>query len=361
MGNLTTATEEEAKDAIADLERALKAERLARKAEAKEAAADIERLRNLLDVTTEVTARRGRTIEWKAGRRKAGRSKAVVTAILSDLHLDEVVRADEMGGANAYDRRIAGLRLNRWVDKATTLPRDYMGGERIDIDGAALFLAGDLLSGDIHEELRKTNAGTLAEGIAYWVDPLSAAVGALADEYGKVTVDVVAGNHGRNPLNRRSPAKGRARDNFDTLIGWLIARDFADDPRVDIHVELSTDAYRTIYGTRYLVNHGDAAKGGSGIVGALSPLMLFSHRKGKSSSATGRGYDLMVVGHWHQLMLLPGQGLIVNGSLKGYDEYARVSSFAYEQAQQGLWLTTPEHGVTLTMPIMVEDRKAEGW
>lgn len=345
--------------AIADLERELEAERKARKAERRELEREADRLRALLDVAAGVEAARGRRIEWKPGRRKAGRGRAVVTAVLSDLHLDEVVRADELGGVNAYDRRIAELRLGRWVEKVCTLPRDYMAG--VDYDGCALFLAGDILSGDIHEELRRTNAGTLAEGIAYWIDPLSAAVRALADTYGRVTVDVVAGNHGRNPLNRRSPAKGRARDNFDTLIGWLIARDFADDDRVEIHVELSTDAYRPIYSTRYLVAHGDAARGGTGIAGALSPLMLHSHRKGKASSATGRPYDLMVVGHWHQLMMLPGQGLIVNGSLKGYDEFARVNSFAFEPPQQGLWLTTPEHGVTLTMPVLVSDRKAEKW
>lgn len=355
MGKLTEADA----DARADTERQLEAERKMHKAERRELEAEADRLRALLDLTANVTAARGRRIEWKGGRRRNGRGRAVVTAVLSDLHLDETVRADEMHGVNAYDRRIAEQRLGRWVEKATTLPRDYMAG--VEYDGAALFLAGDLLSGDIHEELRKTNAGTIAEGIAQWIDPLSAAVGALADAYGKVTVDVVAGNHGRNPLNRRSPAKGRARDNFDALLGWLIARDYADDPRVDVNVELSTDAYRTIYSTRYLVNHGDSAKGGSGIAGALSPLMLFSHRKGKATAATGQPYDLMVVGHWHQLMMLPGQGLIVNGSLKGYDEYARVSGFSFEPPQQGLWLTTPEHGVTLTMPVLVADRKAEKW
>jgi hypothetical protein len=337
----------------------LDAERKAWTTERRALEAELPRLAGLLDVTRLVGENRGREIVWRPGRKKTGRHSAVVTAILSDLHLDEVVRAEEMHHANAYDRRIAHQRLSRWVDKVCSLPRDHLTGH--DFDGAALFLAGDLISGDIHEELRKTNADTIAGTIAYWVDPLSEAVGALADTYGKVTVDVVAGNHGRNPLNRRSPAKGRARDNFDTLIGWLIARDFADDDRVEVHVEESTDAFRQIYDTRYLVNHGDSAKGGSGIAGALSPLMLFSHRKGKSTAATGQPYDLMVVGHWHQLMLLPGQGLIVNGSLKGWDEYARVSAFNYEQAQQGMWLTTPEHGVTVTMPILCQDRAAEKW
>lgn len=346
-------------DAISVPESMLKAERKAWSDERKELLAEQDRLESLLHLTTRVTQGRGREIKWKTGSKKAGRGKAVATFILSDLHLDEVVRPEEMHYVNAYDRRIAQLRINRWVDKACSLPREYISG--IDYDGAALFLGGDLFSGDIHEELRKSNADTIAGSIAYWIDPISKAVGALADTYGKVTVDVVAGNHGRNPLNKRSPAKGRARDNFDTLIGWLLQRDFADDPRVSIHVEESADAYRQIYDTRYLLTHGDSAKGGSGIAGALSPLMLLNARKSKVQSATGQPFDIMVVGHWHQYMHLAGQGLIVNNSSKGYDEYARISGFSYSEASQAMWLTTPEHGVTIAMPILLQDRKAEGW
>jgi hypothetical protein len=51
----------------------------------------------------------------------------------------------------------------------------------------------------------------------------------------------------------------------------------------------------------------------------------------------------------------------VNGSLKGYDEYASVNNFPPERAQQAAWLTTPEHGVTLQFPIFCDDSTAEGW
>lgn len=344
-------------DAVAGAKQ-LEAERRTWRLERRELEGELEQLHALLDVTRKAGEKRGRQIDWTARRTRTATKRAVATFILSDLHLDEVVRAEEMHGVNAYDRRIAELRMRRWTEKACSLPGEYLSG--VDYDGAALFIGGDLISGDIHAELRRTNADTVAGTIAHWIDPLSAAVGALADTYGKVTVDVVAGNHGRNPMERRDPAKFRARDNFDTLIGWLIARDFRDDQRVTFNVSESIDTTRAIYSTRYLLYHGQA-KGGSGIAGALSPLMLLSHRKGKAKAAVGQGYDLMVIGHWHQYMSLPGQGLIVNGSLKGYDEYASASSFAFEPPQQAMWLTTPEHGVTVQMPIKVSDRKTEKW
>ena len=63
----------------------------------------------------------------------------------------------------------------------------------------------------------------------------------------------------------------------------------------------------------------------------------------------------------HQLIMAPEQGLIVNGSLKGYDEYASVSNFRPERPQQALWLVTPENGISVSAPVLVADRKKEKW
>jgi hypothetical protein len=51
----------------------------------------------------------------------------------------------------------------------------------------------------------------------------------------------------------------------------------------------------------------------------------------------------------------------VNGSLKGYDEYAYVSNFGFETPRQAFWVTTPEHGPSFHTAIEVMNRKAEGW
>ena len=69
--------------------------------------------------------------------------------------------------------------------------------------------------------------------------------------------------------------------------------------------------------------------------------------------------DLMVMGHFHQVIDLPG--LIVGGSMKGYDEFAFGLNLRPEQAAQMAWITTPERGKTFPLPIYLQDRKAEGW
>jgi hypothetical protein len=68
------------------------------------------------------------------------------------------------------------------------------------------------------------------------------------------------------------------------------------------------------------------------------------------------------MGHWHQLIQLTR--LIVNGSLKGYDEYAYSANFPFEVPQQALWLTHPRYGITYRMPVRLDEpRSAEkaGW
>lgn len=89
--------------------------------------------------------------------------------------------------------------------------------------------------------------------------------------------------------------------------------------------------------------------------------MLRVHRIRKQAQAEGRPFDTLLVGHWHQFMSLSAQGLVVNGTLKGYDEYARGKGFAPEPPTQGLLVVTPERGITGQMPIFVMDREAEGW
>ena len=126
------------------------------------------------------------------------------------------------------------------------------------------------------------------------------------------------------------------------------------------------DADLDVYSTRFKVTHGDQFRGGGGIAGIMSPLSLGQHRKTRREIGLARlrgeelrGFDWLVMGHWHQYLV--GRGMIINGSTKGYDEYAYTSNFEPEPPQQAFWITTPEHGVTFSAPILVADREVEGW
>jgi len=54
----------------------------------------------------------------------------------------------------------------------------------------------------------------------------------------------------------------------------------------------------------------------------------------------------------------------VNGSLKGYDEYANQGNFGFEPPRQPLWITNAKHGITFRMPVNVEEsphKSDAGW
>jgi len=296
--------------------------------------------------------------KWAGGRAKTGRRRGVLTLQLSDTHFDEVVRPDEVYGFNAYDRAIALLRLKALAKRTVLMGRDYFAG--VDYDGVHVLATGDVFSGDIHEELARTNQSALYASCVYWVSHMVAFLTTLADEYGKVHVSCVVGNHGRN--SHKPVYKSRVTNNIEWLFWHWVADHLAakGDARITFTISDALQLLVNVYDTRYSIEHGDEFKGGDGQVGALGPLKRGQLRAATQRIAMNQPLDWMVVGHFHQYMP-PSQGLIMGGSLKGYDEYAAGKHLRPEVPQQGLWVTTPERGPTVFAPIQPMDRSTEGW
>lgn len=315
-------------------------------------AAQVAELEGRLDTLTDLAATPLDPPKWVKPKRPA-KHDAIVTAILSDCHWDEVVKPSEIGGANAYDREIATQRLNRWATGLVEQFTHYIKG--VNVKGAVVMVGGDLLTGNLHD-LAETNEDHLPGSLVYWSEQFAAALTLLADAFGHVHCPVVVGNHGR--LTKKPRTKGRSRDNLDWLLPQMAAAHLKGDSRITWQIDDDPDAWVEVYGTTYLLTHGDQAKGGGGIGGIWPPIMRLAARK---RQRYGRDF-VICMGHWHQLIMAPGQGLIVNGSPKGYDEFAgMVLNAPPERPQQAAWLTTPEHGPTMQVPIFVGDRKAEGW
>ena len=286
---------------------------------------------------------------------KPKQGRATLVVMLSDTHFDEVVNPDEMEGLNAYDRRIATMRLERWAHNVVKVARHYLAG--LQYDGIVVLLGGDIFSGDIHEELAQTNEDTMLGSLLYWSEQVAAALDLLHREFGAMHVASVMGNHGR--MTRKPRAKLRAKTNFDWLLSKMLERHFRGNDKVTFSVPESADVLVTIYDHGQLLTHGDQVTGGGGIGGIYPPVMRLRARKQQRHHQVGSSFDTLWMGHWHQYLSTPS--LVVNGSLKGYDEYAMVSNFAFEQPQQAFAIVTPEKGLTMHAPIFCMDRKKEKW
>jgi len=282
-------------------------------------------------------------------------SAAMLVAMLSDTHFDEVVNPDEMEGLNAYDRTIAKMRLERWGKNVVKMARHYLAG--VKYDGIVLVLGGDIFSGDIHEELKDTNEATMLESCLYWSEQIAGAIGLLADEFRKVQVVSVVGNHGRT--TRKPRMKQRVVTNFDWLLAKMVERYFASDNRVSFLIPTSADAFLKIYEHGHLITHGDQVHGGGGIGGIYPPIMRMRAKKEHKYLQTGQNFRTLWMGHWHTYLSTPH--LIINGSLKGWDEFAAIMGFGFEPPQQALAIVTPERNITVQAPIFCQDRKREGW
>src|ERR1035437_6993439 len=107
---------------------------------------------------------------WRLKPQASAAHAGIVMAQLTDLHFDEVIEPGEVMWMNAYNREIALLRLQAWTEKVITLPRKYWRG--VTLEGLFLPVTGDILSGDIHDELKNSNEDQLLASCLFWVEQL---------------------------------------------------------------------------------------------------------------------------------------------------------------------------------------------
>lgn len=296
------------------------------------------------------TSELGQGSDWLKGAKHIdSHTTGIPVLFLSDIHFDEVVKKEQVNFSNEYNHEIAVKRLHHTFQTAINLTKKHIS--KPNYEGFVLALGGDLLSGNIHEELKETNEQSINRSILDLTDILITGIGGLADEFGKVFVPCVVGNHGRH--DRKPRAKNKVYDNFEWLIYQYLVKYFKKDSRVTFLIPDGSDAYFSIYGRNYCLTHGDQFWGGTGIAGIFSPLMLGMARKQRRQSSTGQPFDVMMVGHFHQY--IHTDMLIVNGSVKGYDEYAYQMNFPYEPPQQALFIEHPDKRTSFRMPVLCDD------
>ena len=293
--------------------------------------------------------------DWLVETSKTKKGPGVPTVFASDWHWGEVVDPQQVQGVNKYGLEIARERARAFVTHSIDILKSHMVCP--DYPGIVFALGGDMVSGTIHDELTITNERPIMPCVVDIVGVLTWAIETFRDQFGHVFLPCVTGNHGRSTL--KIPAKGRAHTSFDWLIYAMLQKRFEGDKRVRFQIPAGTDALYQVYGHRYLLTHGDKlGRGGDGIIGALGPILRGDTRRRARNAQIDRGYDTLIIGHWHQLIQL--QRVIVNGSLIGYNEYAMQEAFPYEPPRQALWLTHPVHGITFSAPILVQPKPAKG-
>lgn len=276
---------------------------------------------------------------------KSAKAPGVPKIFLSDFHWGENVRREQVGGVNAFNLAIAQRRLRAVIE--TTIALSKILSPEMDYPGIVAPLAGDMVSGNIHDELAATNELNTMPTLLDLYKHLVPAIQLLADTFGNVFIPCVSGNHDRD--TKKTWAKDRNHTSFGWLLYQFLAAHFAADKRITFYIPDSSDALYRIYDLRYLTTHGDQFRGGDGIIGPLGPITRGAQKKLARNQAVGQDFDVMEFGHFHTRML--SARLRGNSSLKGYDEYAAASNFGFERPSQNFTMTHPDHGITFDAPV----------
>lgn len=289
---------------------------------------------------------------WTVDVKSASGSPGVPILFASDFQWGEVIRAEELDGINAFNLAIAQRRYKLLIERTIDLCKSHM--VRPNYPGIIYLRGGDMISGEIHQELRETNEAQSIAAVLDLTAHETAGIKALAEAFGKVWVVSVPGNHGRTTI--KPFAKQYVETNYDYLSACMLEREFKGDDRIQFHTPLSGDAIFTVFGFRFLMTHGDriGSSGGQGFIGPAATIARGMKKLADYYAGLGQPIDHQLVGHFHTRLEL--EYGFSNGSLPGYGEYPKMHRMKVQPPEQWLLFVHPKHGITCRWPVQLEPR-----
>lgn len=299
--------------------------------------------------------------DWKPAKVKipaGGKTPQELVLLYSDLHGAEVVTSEGTRGINEYNWDVMTDRMAT-IQRATLSHAKHVG---FPVSKLHIHMLGDMLSGDIHEELAITNDRPLAEALVDLAYEHVPWLLSFAEEFPHIHVAGVPGNH---PRRSKKPSFKEASNNADWLFYQMIAAllkghpQFTFDfPRGSFNVQMICDRWRS------LLMHGDGIRSTmpgvpwGGVIRRVTTLEA-------QFNAARQPLDYVEMGHFHTTNSLDGihARTFVNGSVKGADEYSLANFGSGRDAEQTLLSFHPERGYTGSYAINLQATQpgSEGW
>jgi len=124
----------------------------------------------------------------------SGDTPQAVVAPLTDTHIGEFIDLKQMAGLNSYDFDIFNNRLYGWATQLVTLVE--LRRNAVPIPELVIPMLGDMVSGDIHEELSQTNLTNCMMQMIRGANLIAQALMFIAPHFESIRVPCVVGNHG---------------------------------------------------------------------------------------------------------------------------------------------------------------------
>ena len=195
---------------------------------------------------------------------KKTRVSAPLSAVMvfGDWHIGEYVESDQIEDFNQYSWDIAQKRAYylqkqfvNWVNVQRTATM---------VDELVIIAIGDMISGDIHQELQVTNefpspVQSVRAGVL-----LAKTIAEMSVHFKKVRVEYVTqDNHSR--LTQKPQWKEGGLNSYNYIVGWICMERLSGLRNVEVNLYDCVKALVDVQGWKYLCMHGHNIKGWAGI------------------------------------------------------------------------------------------------
>jgi len=274
--------------------------------------------------------------------RRRGTKPQTMVAPLTDTHVGDRVTFDQTTGINEYNVDIFNKRLYGWTEQIILLA-NYRRNIA-DVDELVIPMLGDMVSGDIHEELARTNIGNCMEQMMNGAFLISQSLMALSQHFRKIRVAGVVGNHGR--MTRKIPSKDKHMD-WDHMLYQWVAAFCVEQTNIEFHIPKNFSTIINVANRNILIMHGDSISGGGT---SASFTRMVGQMRGMQQQNQSWGdvqrFDDIMIGHFHRIDEYDiGTGaMYICGTMKGSDEFTTNRLHVSTPPKHLITYWHPDHG-----------------
>lgn len=319
LGELTTGRHYKPRPPVTDDDGVTQEEILRQRVQELERAAGQHRDRDVFEerVVRAVTAScQTKTPTYKptAHKRAGGLQDHEFALLWSDTHAGEVVSREETNGLGEYDWQT----MMRRHDAITRGVVSYLEHRPYKVRRLHIWALGDMLSGDIHEELTETNEMPGVEcAVQFGLDAAEWLEGFLS-HFDEIHFAGVVGNHPR--VKRKQPSK-RRYNNLDWLAYHVMQQRLRAYGQIRWEIPRAQKWPVEICGKRVLLYHGDGIRSTMTDV-PWGGIIRYTNKLANQYARAGTPIDHFACGHYHEANSVKNRRLLMNGSVKGIDEYS---------------------------------------
>lgn len=275
-------------------------------------------------------------------------SESTALAIISDVHCDEHVDPETIGGVNEYNPEICKKRMDAFF--RNTAHMINIQRSAVAIPHMKLLSLGDNMSGYLREEDYMKNSMVYRKTMKFLTENYVSGIDHLLKYSGCETFEFVGcfGNHGR--LTEKVFHSSAAGNNMESIFYDNLMNIYKERNAKNITFNIANGyfVYFYLYGKKYRCHHGNNIRYGGGIGGITIPANKAINEWNKRKEAP----EMDFFGHFHQRV--DGNNFICCPSIIGYNAYAEAIKAAFEEPAGLLVLINNERGKTITAPIFLE-------